>query len=246
MREIEKVKEKLSNGDSVTFIFVGDSITQGTSHCTDDETYVAIFAKCLADEFKNASVYRYDGKAIGAAKPLNGYKEVLMQKGNCGRINVLRSGVGGSTVNWAMGRFSDYTGVLPCGTRSDYIFTMFGINDSITSVAEKYVTPDVFKTQYGTMFDKLAESEPQAKIIVMPATTNDFDITAHVKVTFELAREKNLLLIDTFKLWSEHYIEGAENFGHGDWLKGGTDACHPMPKASKIMAEYIYNEFKVL
>ena len=243
---LNTIKAKLENNGTVTITFVGDSITQGTSHCTDDETYVAIFTECLKNDFPECKIVRYDGRAVGEVKPLDGYNEVLVQDGEKGRINVLRSGVGGNTVLRAINRFSDYTGVLPCGTRSDFVFTMFGINDSITAVAAKYVTDDVFKKQYAELIEKIKESEPQAQIIIMPATTNDFDITAHVKRTFELASEKNLPLIDTFALWCEHYDAGADNFGHGDWLKGGPDACHPMPKASKIMAEYIYNKFKEL
>ena len=241
---LNKIKSKIENGETVTITFVGDSITEGTANCTDEETFVAIFTECLAKDFPECKIVRYDGKAVGEVKPLDGYREVLVQDGKKGRINVLRSGVGGNTVLRALNRFSDYTGVLSSGTRSDFIFTMFGINDSITTVPAKYVTDDVFKKQYADLIEKLLESEPQAKLIIMPATTNDFDITAHVDRTFELAKEKGLALIDTFTLWSEHYDPSADNFGHGDWLKGGFDACHPMPKSSRIMAEYIYERFK--
>lgn len=70
------------------------------------------------------------------------------------------------------------------------------------------------------------------------------DITNLTKMLKE--RGGNYPLFATDMETSPSFIQGASNFGHGDWLKGGTDACHPMPKASKIMAEYIYNEFKVL
>lgn len=242
----DNISKKINNGQTVTLTFVGDSITEGTAHCTNDETFVAVFAKLMAESFPETQVVRYDGKVVGEIKPLDGYNEVLVQKGNKGRINVLRSGVGGNTIVRAMNRFNDYTGVLPCGTRSDYIFLMFGINDSITAVEAKYVTDDVFKIQYSQLVDKISESEPQAKIIVMPATTNDFSIHAHVKRTFEMIDEKDLLCIDTYKLWQDQYDETAENFGHGDWLVGGVDACHPTPKASAIMAEYIFEDFKKL
>ena len=95
---LNKIKAKIENGETVTITFVGDSITQGTSHCTDDETYVAIFADCLKKEFPDTTIVRYDGKIQGEMDPLKCYIEVIVQEGNCGRINVLRSGVGGNTV----------------------------------------------------------------------------------------------------------------------------------------------------
>ena len=243
---IEKISEKIKNGETVTFTFVGDSVTQGTDHCTPDETYVAFFASFMAKEFPETQVVRYDGKVVSGNDPLDGYAEFIIQNGTKGRINVLRSGVGGNTIVRAMKRFGDYTGVLPCGTHSDYIFLMFGINDALTPDPAKYVTPDVFKTQYSDMIDKLAEAEPQAKIIILPATTNGDSIDVHVERTYEIVKEKNLPIIDTFRLWKDHYDPNADNYGHGDWLYGNGDACHPMPKSSAIMAEYIFDCFKKL
>lgn len=242
-----KIKSKIEKGETVTLTFVGDSITQGTTgHSTSEETFVAYFTNCLAAEFADTKIVRYDGKVVGEVKPLDGYDEVLVQDGDNGRINVLRSGVGGNTVLRAMNRFSDYTGVLPCGTRSDFIFTMFGINDALMPDPKKYVTNDVFKVQYSEMLDKLMETEPQAELIVLTATTNGDSIREYVYRTYEIVKEKNLLMIDTYDLWTKHYDPKADNYGHGDWLFGHGDACHPMPKAAKIMAEYIYENFKGL
>lgn len=243
---IKNILTKINECETVTLTFVGDSITQGTAHCTNDETYVAVFAALMAKTFPETQVVRYDGKVLGELKPLDGYNEVLVQEGTKGRINVLRSGVGGNTIVRAMNRFDDYTGILPSGTRSDYIFLMFGINDALTPDPKKYVTDDVFKVQYADMIEKLKETEPQAEIIILPATTNGDSIDVHVARTFEIIKEKNLPFIDTFKLWKDHFKPDADHYGHGDWLVGNGDACHPTPKASAIMAEYIFNGFKEL
>ena len=227
--------------------FLGDSITQGTTrHSTKDETFVAYVTDLLAADFKDTKVVRYDGRVVSELEPLDGYEEILVQDGDKGRINVLRSGVGGNTIVRAMNRFSDYTGILPCGTRSDFIFTMFGINDALMPDPKKYVTNDVFKVQYSDMLDKLAKAEPQAEIIVLTATTNGDSIREYVYRTYEIVKEKDLPMIDTYDLWTKHYDPQADNFGHGDWLFGHGDACHPMPKAAKIMAEFIYDNFKRL
>lgn len=244
---INKIKEKIANGETVTLTFVGDSITQGTTrHSTKDETFVAYVTDLLAADFKDTKVVRYDGRVVSELEPLDGYEEILVQDGDKGRINVLRSGVGGNTIVRAMNRFSDYTGILPCGTRSDFIFTMFGINDALMPDPKKYVTNDVFKVQYSDMLDKLAKAEPQAEIIVLTATTNGDSIREYVYRTYEIVKEKDLPMIDTYDLWTKHYDPQADNFGHGDWLFGHGDACHPMPKAAKIMAEFIYDNFKRL
>ncbi len=244
---INKIKEKIANGETVTLTFVGDSITQGTTrHSTKDETFVAYVTDLLAADFKDTKVVRYDGRVVSELEPLDGYEEILVQDGDKGRINVLRSGVGGNTIVRAMNRFSDYTGILPCGTRSDFIFTMFGINDALMPDPKKYVTNDVFKVQYSDMLDKLAKAEPQAEIIVLTATTNGDSIREYVYRTYEIVKEKDLPMIDTYDLWTKHYDPQADNYGHGDWLFGHGDACHPMPKAAKIMAEFIYDNFKRL
>lgn len=40
-----------------------------------------------------------------------------------------------------------------------------------------------------------------------------------------------------------HYDETEPNFGQGDWLAGGYDACHPTPISARITTEYIFKEF---
>ena len=78
----------------------------------------------------------------------------------------------------------------------------------------------------------------------MTATTNDQCIDYHVALTYDLAKEENLSIIDLHLLWKNHYDKNANNFGHGDWLAPNcADACHPMPKATKVMAQTIFNNF---
>lgn len=241
---MNNIGEILAANQDFTITFVGDSITWGENHCTPNETYVACFASMLAREFPNASVYRYDGIAGGAKDPLTGYDRYTVQSGKCGRLHVLRSGVGGNTVARAAARFADYTGTLASGTRSNVIFTMFGINDALYTDPDRYAEPSLFYENYCALLHRISESEPNADLIVMSATTNDQTIDAHVQKTYELAQDLSLPLIDLYRLWSDHYRQDAPNFGHGDWLAGGRDACHPTPKAAQIMAEAILSEWK--
>lgn len=239
----EKCKQKLTSGGELTFTFVGDSLTYGLDHCTPDETYVAHFAERVGEILPSAALYRYDGIPAGELDPLAKYEKVQMRVGACGKIHVLRSGVGGNTVLRAMNRFGDYTGILPSGTRSDFIFTLFGVNDALYKDPRKYVTPDVFAQHYKELLHRLGESEPQAQIILITASTNDQCIDAHVGQTVSVARELGLPLIDLNSLWNAHFDPSADNFGHGDWLSGGPDATHFTPKSAKISADFIFDRF---
>ena len=232
--------EKLTKNQTLTITFVGDSITWGLNHCTAEETYVACFAKEMAQAFPKAKVIRYDGTVKDEQSPLLGYNQVVVQKGTEGTIHIIRSGVGGNTVMRAMARKQDFTDCLPSCTRSDYIVTMFGINDALQTDPTKYVSAEEFKENYRKLLRILKEDAPHAKLVVMSATTNDQSIDAHVQATYELVQEENVGLIDLYALWEKQYDPAKGNFGYGDWL--ATDACHPTPKSARIMGQKIFRE----
>lgn len=236
------IDKLLSDDKSVTFTFVGDSITYGLDFCKPDETYVAVFADLIAKRYKDATVYRYDGKVKDEQSPLIGYNEVLVQEGNKGRINVVRSGVGGNTVARAIKRFDDYTSLLPT-EKSDFIFTMFGINDALEPDQNKYVTADVFKENYNKLIKDLKAYYPQAQMLLMTATTSPYSVKEYNEKTCELAKEYNLSIIDLYGLWNKHYSAFAPNFGYGDWLSNTGDPWHPTPVGARCMAEFIYDGF---
>jgi lysophospholipase L1-like esterase len=240
---LNECAERLKNGGDVTFTFVGDSLTWGENHCTAEETYVACFARRLGELFPEASVIRYDGITNGEFSPLKGYRKCIIRDGGCGTLHILRSGVGGNTVVRAENRFGDYTGVLASGTRSDFIFTLFGVNDALYSDPKKYVTPEVFARQYATFLEKIRESEPEAHLFVITASYNDQCIDAHVEASLRTAKAFDIPVIDLNSLWRIHYNPHAENFGHGDWLAGGTDATHFTPKSASLSADYIFEKF---
>jgi len=237
------IDKHLSENGTITITFVGDSITHGLNFCTADETYVAVFASLLAKKFKNVSVYRYDGVVVDEQSPLSHYDEVLVQDGKSGRINVIRSGVGGNTVARALKRFDDYTSLLPA-EKSDFIFTMFGINDALKPDQNKYVTADVFKENYNKLINDLKTYYPKAEIILMTATTSPYSVKDYNEKTCELAEKYKLPVIDLYGLWNDHYNESAPNFCYGDWLSDGTgDPWHPTPVGAKNIAQFIYDVF---
>lgn len=243
---MKRIIEKLKKNDDITIEFVGDSITHGLNHCRAEETYVAKFAMLIGKKFENYSVFRYDGVVSDALSPMKCFDGPILvsYKETGGKIDIIRNGIGGNTVQRAMNRIDDFTGTLANGKMPDIVFVMFGINDALKSDSQKYVTADKFKSNYKALLEEVKKRNPEVQIIMMGATTNDQTIEEHCKKSKELADEENIPYIDLHKLWSEHYDEKAENFGHGDWLSNNSgDACHPTPKAAYIMAEKISEAF---
>ena len=241
---MNRVFEKLRKGESVTLDFVGDSVTYGLNHCRPEETYVAKVAALFAREFSTHSVYRYDGIMGGEFSPLRGFDgPILVSLGSGeGRINVIRNGVGGNTVKRAAARIDDFTGVLPSGERADLICVMLGINDALLNDPAKYVTAEVYKEQYRELLSEIRRREPDAALVLLSSTDNDQSIDAHCEASRALAAEMGIPYIDTHALWVAHRDESLGNYGHGDWLYGNGDACHPMPKAAEITARFIFSE----
>lgn len=243
MKINERINNILKTDETVTITFVGDSITNGLNFCTADETYVAVFTSLIAKMYKDASIYRYDGIVVDELSPLSRYDEVLVRKGTLGRINVIRSGVGGNTVARALNRFDDYTSLLPA-EKTDFIFTMFGINDALSPDKNKYVTTEVFRENYDKLICDLKSFWRHADIILMTATTSPYSVEEYNKTTCELAQKYNLPVIDLYALWNNHYNKDADNFGYGDWLSCGTgDPWHPTPIGARAIGEEIFNEF---
>lgn len=242
---LDKVKEK----EYITIDFIGDSITHGRMYCRNEETYVAKFANFLSREFPECRVCRYDGVPAGtSADPMKSFDgPVLCSIGNGGgSIDVIRNGIGGSTVWRATLRPQDYMGELANGRRHDIVFLMFGINDALTYAEDKYAPPEKFKENYRKLINMVRDENPDVSFVITLATTNNYTIDEHVKKTIELAEEEHIPYIDTYKLWCDHYKEGVDHFGHGDWLHSDGDACHPMPIASEIMGRFVFEKFMEL
>ena len=237
--------ERLKRNEDVTIEFVGDSITHGLNNCRLEETYVAKFAALIAKKFENYNVFRYDGIVRDELSPMERYDGPILisHRENASKIDIIKNGIGGNTVQRALNRIDDFTGVLVNGRKPDVIFTMFGINDALKSDSQKYVTSEQFKENYKRLITEVKERNPEAFIIMMSATYNDQSVDEHCKKSKELAGEENIPYIDLHELWINHYRADADHFGQGDWLANDIDACHPTPKAAYILAEKIYTEF---
>jgi lysophospholipase L1-like esterase len=254
----------IKSKENITIDFIGDSITWGTMHCSQEETYVARFTHYLAEYFKEYTVRRYDGIPIaGSAEPMKCFEgPFVYQYGeNKATIDVIKNRIGGSTVKKASERPQDYTKELANGRRHDFVFLMFGINDALTYDKGKYVTGLQFKEDYKKLLDIIKNDNPYATPVITSTTKPTIltnrrypqyvpevggilvcNIEEHVECVKKLAIEEDIAYIDTHKLWQEHWREGEIHYGHGDWLVG-EDSCHPSPVASDEMAKFVFNKF---
>ena len=256
--------EKINENENVTIDFLGDSITLGTIHCQKEEAYVAKFADYLASEIGTHTIYRYDGIPIaGSAEPMKCFEGPVLcavGKGE-GKIDIIKNGIGGSTVLKTTERPQDFLGELPNGARHDIAFLMYGINDALVYDKGKFVSGEQFKKNCKKLIDMLIEDNPDVTIVLTPATTptilsyekypkyvteeegeKEYSIEDHVEAMKELASEEGYALIDTHALWQNHKKEGEIRHGHGNWLVGN-DSCHPSPIASDVMAKFVCDEF---
>lgn len=250
MKSARKViEEKLAKGQNVLIFFVGDSITWGISHVTDEETYTACVARHFAKRYRETTVVRYDGIANGDLSPLAGYSEpIVIQEGTKGKITVVRCGIGGNTVRRAINRKDDYMGKFITDEEPDIYVSMFGINDALFEDPSKYVVPEQFEKDLREYYDILCTNQKAVKVFMTPTWNDDGDKCTSCLEPYSdkvklIAKEKGLQCIDTHALWMSHLKIGTENYGQRDWLsnvKG--DKCHFSAVGSTATADFIFNE----
>ena len=241
-------RQKLQEGQSLTIDFLGDSITWGLNHCSDEETFVACFARIFAEKYPHYAVYRYDGIVTSEASPLTGFEKTpvgnLSRPGECA---IIRNGVGGNTVRRAINRRQDFLGAMPNGRKADLTFLMFGINDALFSDKKKYVTPAIFRRDYEELLFLLASTGTCPIILTPTYNGTQYPLDEYAEVCRALARERDLPLIDLHELWMRHYDEKAPHFGQGDWLSDSkTDACHFSPEGARATADALFRAFRKL
>lgn len=246
-RIMDLIEKKINLGQNVLITVVGDSVTYGIYKAAINETYCAVLAQRLGGRFPDTQVVRYDGKMSGGSMPLAGYEEaVVVNKGNKGKITVVKCGVGGDTVRRALNRKEDYIGGFITGETTDIYMLMFGINDSLKDDASKYVSPQKFLEDLTELTSLLNRTNPNAEIVLLTPTYGDDGtskiscLEPYVENMKILADEKNYMLIDTHELWMKHLVIGGENCGQGDWL--ADDPWHFAPAGGIATGNYIFEE----
>lgn len=257
---MSSIVAKIKNSKDYQIMMVGDSITYGTgsgdnfmtsSAPNDEKTYTAYFARLLGQKMTNKTIVRYDGTYSGktnanGAVYLDNYKgPVTVQSGSAGKITVVRSGIGGNTVQRLIDRKDDFLGKTIENKIADLFIIKSGINDALGNDATKYVTPAVFESNLNKLLTEVYKANPNADVILMTPTVNDdhtkqtnSQLDAYANKMKAVAKEWGVPVIDLHKLWMDHVDKNAANYGSGDWLttKAG-DLCHPSPKGHEAIAK---------
>ena len=246
---LAKIVERMAADDDYLIFVIGDSLTQG-SGASDPVNldYTAKFVEKLAEHMPNKNVYRIDGKpndSYTAIQYPNKARHIPVQRvEGGGEIAVARCGIGGNTVKSILARSSDFVGKELRGKTGDLFIIMSGINDYYSTFYDKtkYATPPTYKTQLNTLIDMIYEGHPDADIIIMTPTFVGDDgkgLNMYAQKIHEISSERGIAVIDQHKLWMDHWVEGAENFGQGDWLNSGPDgdSCHPSDVGHEAIAD---------
>ncbi len=241
-----KIVEKMRNDPNYLIFVIGDSLTQGSGASDPVRLdYTAKFTEKLAKQFPEKTVLRVDGKPrgdyLGMAYP-NESRHVPVQRGSDNnKITVVRSGIGGNTVQKIIDRAPDYINKEIGGTTGDLFIIMSGINDFDSEAYDltKYASPPKYKANLNTLVSNIKAAHPDADIILMTPTTVRKDghcLDLYAEQMIAVGASHNIPVIDQHKLWMDHFKEGVGPYGQGDWLSEG-DSCHPTDVGHEAIAD---------
>ena len=229
---MEHILKKMNKSANYLIMSVGDSLTEGQRASAGDRTFTAVFTAGLAERFSDRTVIRIDGKRV--EDRIARFNRVVVQERpqENGKITVVRSGYGGNTVQRLINRKEDFIGCTFEDAQPDLYMISVGINDSIDWDPAKYVPPAQYKENLRTLLGHIRQAHPAADVIMITPTPyckgdegDDHNI-AYAKAMLEFAVEESLPCLDMHQIWLDHRVEGAKNFGMGDWLYD-EDRCHP-------------------
>ncbi len=246
-KSLREIAQRMAESEEFLLFTLGDSITQGALSSSAEHTYTACLARGFGKKMPEKTVLRYDGRQVDELLPVGDFGEAIaVQQGTKGKLTVVRCGIGGNTVRRLLNRKGDYAGRAFEGRKGDLFTVNLGINDSLRKDPAKYVTVEQYKKDLCELIDLLAQTNPEADVILMTPTyhhdgsTPHSDLTPYADAMKEVAVEREISLIDLHRKWMEHMVVGGELYGQGDWLK--SDKCHPSDVGHAKMAEQIIEE----
>lgn len=160
--------DKLANGEDVTVVFYGDSITRGSNSSFYVNTkpklpgYALLFTYSLADlfDYKVEHVYTFMNKTFGSD---SGKAHELITDyvaGDRGTIRFINASVGGWTSSDAVDNVASYVTDFTSEYGCDLFLYAFGMNDPGT--AKK-----VFQSNITKVVDTVLEKHPKAAIMLV-------------------------------------------------------------------------------
>ena len=243
---LSEIVDHMREAEKYLIFVIGDSLTEGQGSSDPERLdYTAKFTEKLAEQMPDKSVYRVDGKKnqalTGIIYPNTGKHVPVQRVSGGGEITVARCGIGGNTVKRIIDRSYDFIGKKIRNQTGDLFIIMSGINDSASNNAQKYASPLAYKKNLNTLLDMIYAEHPNADIILMTPTytgQNGRTLDSYAKQMKDIGTEREIPVIDQHQLWMDHWVEGAEHYGQGDWLSEG-DSCHPTDIGHEAIADYM-------
>ena len=155
--------KKLMNGDDVTVIFWGDSITYGHNaswvkgYAPYQHSYTMLFVEALADLFDYTVEYIKVNNTLTNTAPVPTENYVA---GTRGTITYINTAVAGWKSSHGVNNFLNYVGLKANQYGCDLLVIGFGMNDQIF---EPTVTRDNFKS----MIDSILLLSPDASVVMI-------------------------------------------------------------------------------
>lgn len=146
-------------------------------------------------------------------------------------------GVGGDNTDGGLNRLNEVLLSKP-----HFLIIMFGLNDSF--IDEGRSTPRVPIDQYKKNLEMMIRQARSKNVKVILATSNPTSNVIHnanlkpfVNVVRRIARKRNIMLVDTYAIFSEYIMEGDY-----PWF----DGVHLTESANVILANQFINKIRKL
>ena len=171
VRTLKSFVDKLKNGDDVTIIFYGDSITYGANASflvgggTNQLPYTMLFTKALADLFGYNVHFVATNNLSGTARVPGDY-----ETGATPTITYINPSVGGWTSNDGLSKYDTYIKPYIEQYGCDLFMLAFGMNDGGSTAKNVYSTQK-------RILDKVLAQAPETSLLLMATMVPNPDAT---------------------------------------------------------------------
>lgn len=243
---VPRTLSRLKAKKPTKIVFTGDSVTWGQGVAAAD-SYTAAFARLMAAAYPDATVNRYDKTMVNDYYTAD-VGPTLVQTGSGGwTIDVVRNGIGGNNVPRIMARSFGIFGNSN-GSAVDCAFIMAGINDSLEAAwaNQRFETIPEYERALDALVREIRRFRPEVDIVFLTPTwyedTPNQRLDGYAAGMKRVAADNRIPVVDTRKLFLDHYVAGNGYFGQGDWFFSAADFAHPSGVGHTAIAQRIYDD----
>lgn len=243
---IPRTLAKLKAKQPTRIVFTGDSVTWGLDNgLTTAQTYCGVFSTLMAAAYPDAKVKRYDRTAISnyAAADVS---PTVVQNGSW-EIDIVKNGIGGNNVPRIMARSFGIFG-NDNGSGVDCVCIMVGINDALTDVSanQKAQTVSDYERSLDALVREIRRFRNDVDIVLLTPTWNELSadqrLDTYSDAMKRVASLNRIPVVDTRKLFLDHYAAGVGINGQSNWFVTSADSAHPSATGHAAIAQRIYDD----